>query len=179
MFSASLLEKYYTVCVGSVLILWLLASAIHQFKFNWWIRISKFDILNLLPDWSFFAPNPGRHDIHLVYRNWNHNDPESWIEFTTYKMSGWRCVWNPNRYCNKALFDLSNALNWERKVYEDDQKSIMLSRSYISILSLVMEQPLLDINITDRQFAIVGTQASKGDRKIELRYISQIHNIGP
>lgn len=62
--------------------------------------------LGSLPQWRFFAPNPGIEDTHLMFRikvaeNW-----EPWQEFAITSRLHWHAfIWNPKSRSPKVLFD--------------------------------------------------------------------------
>jgi hypothetical protein len=172
----SLAEQLWTLLVGSILVVWFIASAIHQFRFPWWSRISRFDALNLLPRWSFFAPNPGRHDFHVVYRDWVDDQPGPWMQLAATNVdTRWRWLWNPSRYTNKAISDLANGLYQARQLSAEEPWTVMLSSSYISLLHMVMAQPPTTLETYRRQFAIVRTHGFGTGRQLEIAFASEVH----
>lgn len=67
--------------IGLILMGWLAASILNQFRFSWFQRFRQYDSFSLLPIWSFFAPNPGQSDYHLVFRDRQHDGSHSeWSE---------------------------------------------------------------------------------------------------
>src|SRR5690348_12432463 len=48
---------------------WFILSILNQFGFAWFDKITRHDHFSLLPLWTFFAPNPGQSDYHLIYRD--------------------------------------------------------------------------------------------------------------
>lgn len=175
----SVFEQVWTLCVTVILVAWFAASALHQFRFEWWTRLARFDPLHLLPRWSFFAPNPGRYDVHVVYRTWTATAPGSWREITTTRLSKWQWCWNPTRYTNKGICDLVNSLYGTIQSGKNAPRSVILSGPYISLLSLVMAQRVDDRATTHRQFAIVATQHFAEQRQLEVKYISEVHRVNP
>ncbi len=176
--SNSYMETLWTIVAISILFIWFVASIIHQFRFDWWKFFIRFDIFNFLPNWSFFAPNPGKHDFHLVYRAWIQDQPSPWQEIVT--LSGnWylRWIWHPSRYPTKALSDLTYGLY--RAIYNSngDKTMVMFSSSYLSLLNLVMSQSPLEGTDHYRQFAIVVTQGFKEGRHIEIKFLSELHRV--
>lgn len=78
----------------------------HLLAYN---RIQRKDRYSLLPNWRFFAPDPGVHDYHFLYRTaaadgglsrWNGIDLESG------RRPG-QMFWFPKRRVEKAFFDIS------------------------------------------------------------------------
>ena len=53
--------------VSVVFCLWLFTTILYQFD-KCAVVISKFDVFHIIPRWTFFAPNPGQHDMHLGQR---------------------------------------------------------------------------------------------------------------
>ena len=169
-------EQLWTLVVGSILVTWFLASVIHQFRFHWWSRIARFDAFNLLPRWTFFAPNPGRHDFHVVYREWVDDKHKPWMELAATNVdTRWRWLWNPSRYPNKAISDLANGLYRALQLSGDEPWTVMLSSSYISLLSVVMAQSPTNLKANRRQFAIVRTHGFGRGRQLEIAFASEVH----
>jgi hypothetical protein len=136
--------------------------------------VTRFDVSNLLPAWSFFAPNPGCHDLHLVYRDWFGESAGQWQQFYINSKLGWRWIWNPSRYPSKGLIDLIQSLFYNIKAFSDHPKSVLLSQSYISLLYFVMQQPQVK-GTTHRQFAIVANQSFNKCSSLIVKYLSEKH----
>lgn len=169
-------EGLWTLIVILILTAWFLASIIHQCRFRWWARVSRYDSFNLLPTWSFFAPNPGHHDFHLVYRDWVEGECGPWTEFaTTIVETRWRWLWNPSRYPGKALTDLTNGIFRAVQLNVDEPRVVILSSSYLSLLHLVMAQPPASPKVDRRQFAILRTRDFGSKRQIEVAFVSEEH----
>lgn len=175
----TLLENVWTLIVALLLGTWFLASIIHQFRFEWWLRIAHYDVFGFLPSWTFFAPNPGCHDFHLVYRDWNSDKSSSWSEIVVSPSLDlrWRWFWNPYRFPDKAVFDMVRSFRQTISFHADkeDSRVIMLSGVYIGLLQMVMAQPLIDADSEHRQFAILQTQDFASDRRIEVVFVSEKH----
>lgn len=170
-------DNCWSVCIAAIFAIWFLASIIHQFRFKWWHTFARFDVFNLLPRWTFFAPNPGRTDLHLVFRSLTDSHPGPWIEVKSTRFNAWRWVWNPTRYSNKVISDLVNNLHQIMYANKNYPRAIIFSGPYISLLNIVMHQPVPDKTATHRQYAIVATQGFQEDRMIVIKYISEIHHV--
>src|SRR5687768_5062977 len=74
--------------------------------------VTRLDAFNMLPEWRFFAPQPGRGDHFLLYRDSIDGDTWSaWIEIPLVVPRQWyHFVWNPERRVKKALLDVVGAL---------------------------------------------------------------------
>jgi hypothetical protein len=65
-------------------------------------------LLSKLPQWRFFAPNPGVDNTHLMYRTRTRTGEEwgRWEEIPfTNPIKWYALVWNPGSRAPKALFD--------------------------------------------------------------------------
>jgi len=94
-----------------ILSFWFAASVVHQFSYAWWHRLARIDILNLLPRWTFFAPNPGRTDFHIICRDIRGDLPGEWYNLFAFpRPNHLRWLWNPHRFVAKAVSDAIAAL---------------------------------------------------------------------
>jgi hypothetical protein len=174
------METIWALAAGVLLGTLLAASTLHQLRPRWWNPVARLDALNLLPRWSFFAPNPGRHDLHLVYRDFQAGKRGPWqpirLDATP---SRWRWCWNPARYPRKAMLDLANWLLQAAKTHADQPRAVMLSGPYLGLLSWVMAQPAsqTEPRPSHRQFAVIASQGFGAERRIEVRYLSEIHRV--
>jgi hypothetical protein len=172
-------EEVWAPVVGLILGLWFLASIVNQCRFRWWTQISRFDTFNLLPAWSFFAPNPGRHDFHILYRDGIRDENSAWTEiaFASSLDIRWRWLWNPSRYADKAVNDLINGFfQILSREGGEELRAVMVSSIYISLLQLVMAQPLISEEADRRQFAILRAQDFERERRLEVVFVSETHS---
>lgn len=68
-------------------------------------------LVGRLPQWRFFAPNPGVEDLHIMYRTRSETaaDWQAWAELpTAIELTPWAFIWNPRSRRPKALFDIIN-----------------------------------------------------------------------
>ena len=165
--------------VTAVLASFFAASVVHQLRLPGWWRVARYDALHLLPRYSFFAPNPGRHDTHVVFRERRDGHDGPWQQLQPgYVDRRWRWLWNPNRFQRKAVSDLANAVLEIAGRHPGDPRVVLLSSSYVSLLTWVMAQPGDSPVATHRQFALVGTHGFDGDRQLEIRFVSEAHRTG-
>jgi len=168
----------WAIIVAAVLGLFFLAGVLHQLRLDRWWLVSRYDIFHLLPRYSFFAPNPGRHDTHVVYRDRIGGQDTPWCQLQPgYTDRRWRWIWNPNRYQRKAVSDLANALLQIERRNRESARVVLLSSSYISLLVWVMAQPSPGESHTHRQFAVVGSNGFGEARQLEVRFVSEVHRI--
>jgi hypothetical protein len=145
------------IVIGGGLAAWFAASVLNQFSFRWFDRIRQRDAFSLLPIWSFFAPNPGQSDYHVVYRDrradgsvsgWNEMDisdtrrPYSWL-------------WNPEKRSKKVITDVV-AMVAEASQSPGGATGLVLSIPYLLVLNVVNHLQA-EPAATHRQFLIVET----------------------
>lgn len=169
------MELAWTLVVGFVLASWLVASAVQQLRLQWWWRVERRDTFALLPRWSFFAPSPGRHDVHLVFRDQLNGAWTPWQSVpATPPDRRWWWLWNPERYPRKALSDFVNGLRMAEQVQPDVPRMVVLSAPYLSLLGWVMAQPSR-AEATHRQFAVVNTEGFHDGRTLDVLFVSETH----
>ena len=170
----------WTIAVGAFLGLWFAASVLHQAPPRWWMRVKKFEHFPLVPRWTFFAPRPGRHDQHLVYRDIVDGVAGQWLQVYAGDFRPVRrCLFNPTRFRQKALFDLVNRLRAGRNEFARfglDARSVQLSAGYMALLALVAAQPA-PVRPCLRQFAVARTAGHGSGRTLQILYISESHPL--
>jgi hypothetical protein len=87
---------------------------------------------------------------------------------------GSRWLFNPKLIQNKAVTDLVSSLLRVRPEIED--RTTLLSSAYLTLLSIVLAQPRLP-GCSSVQFAIVRTSSSLHARRVELVFLSEIHEV--
>jgi hypothetical protein len=156
---------------------WLLASIPNQFRWSWWESIARRDALALLPRWTFFAPRPGRHDLHILIRDWSGGTPGPWHELERLAPGPWlRAVWNPDRFARKAVTDTGNALARAARRGDDAPSAIQLHSAYLEILGWVLAAPSATPDAA-RQFALVRTQTDRPGRLLDVVFVSFEHSL--
>lgn len=176
------MEQAWTIAVGAFFAAWFAATVLHQSPPRWWMRVKKFDTLRLVPRWTFFAPRPGRHDQHLVYRDIVGGVAGDWLEIEAgdfHPVRRW--LFNPTRFRQKALFDLVNRLKAARGEFARhglDARAVQLSAGYMALLAWVAAQPARTRPCL-RQFALATTAGHGSGRTLKLLYVSEPHPLEP
>lgn len=174
------MEEAWTAAVAAFLVLWFVATVLHQSPPDWWLRVKKFDRLRLVPRWTFFAPRPGRHDQHLVFRDIVDGVAGEWLEIQSADFRPTRrWLFNPTRFRQKALFDLVNRLRAARTEFARfgfDTKSVQLSAGYMALLAWVNAQPA-PVRPCLRQFAIATTTGHGTRRTLRILFVSEPHPV--
>ena len=133
-------------------------------------------LARFVPQWNFFAPSPGVHDFHLLYRDKFSNGAVGvWQEvppFTAHRhwMSA---IWNPEKRIKKALYDLTLTIALSKPVAQVDAAWIKLSVPYLLLANYVSS--------LDRPFSVSATQfllmqSSPGDAPAVL-FVSDLHSL--
>ncbi len=165
--------------VAGILILgaWFVLSVANQIPGPMKEYLGAHDPFGFLPQWSFFAPNPGTSDSRLVYRE--SRDAQHW--------SGWielesppackapRWLFNPNKAETKALADLSQMVlaTWS-DLDQNNKQGTILSWPYIALLRTVMKQRP-DSEPGFRQFALVMSKGHEAPRELQVVFVSAAH----
>lgn len=181
----ALLDGVLVGALATVFTVWLLASVANQFRWTWWEPIARRDPLALLPRWTFFAPRPGRHDLHILIRDWSGGTPGPWRELERRPARPWlRAVWNPDRFARKAVIDTGNALVRAAAHGNADPPSyVQVQSPYLDILGWVSTAPLATSDAVDgaheisRQFALVRTQTVRPGRRLDVVFVSFEHPL--
>lgn len=169
--------------LSGILISWFLLSAMNQT--HWFSdKFGYLDWFALLPKWTFFAPSPGIHDNHIVYRKLVHSDTEA-NSTSQSQCSDWQTLgyldrsyipllWNPERRTSKTVSDIiSNFLTISNRE-KDSQKYIPLTIEYLTLTNLVQSRLEPGGHL---QWAIVRSHGYTGARGLALIYLSHIHKI--
>jgi hypothetical protein len=137
--------------------------------------------LALIPQWNFFAPNPPKGDLVLLFRDkMIGNTLSNWMEIKKNNRNKYFCwIWNPNKRFNKAHFDLINELiSILNEIKSGDLESEVQSRfviqtiPYLILLNYTFNYQKNSLAI-QRQFAVL-TSTKNG---FDLVFTSNFHNL--
>jgi hypothetical protein len=113
------------------------------------------NVFGLIPTWTFFAPNPGMTDYHLLYRdrladgsfdNWRQ------VELKGSENGCRLALWNPTKRKHKALSDTVSALIGLSKHRASD--ALIVTVPYVLILNFVTSRPH-SLGTTATQFMVL------------------------
>ncbi|EFC86707.1 hypothetical protein [Parafrankia sp. EUN1f] len=170
-------EVLATVAVGLVFAGWFAASVLNQFALGWWKRIVRYDLLGLVPRWTFFAPDPAREDVHIVYRDRSGTTRGPWRALTTAPPNPWvRWIWNPGRFERKASIDLVNGLRSSRQQLKEHPNALILSTPYVGLAGWVARQSR-DSSAAYREFAVLTSMGFPPDQELSVEFASQAHRL--
>lgn len=170
------------VLLASIFIAWFIASILNQFQqLTWFHRIRKRDHFSLLPAWTFFAPNPGRSDYRLVYRDKRANGSVTqWREIpVTEPRRRHSFVWNPEKRGKKVLGDIvASCATTIPPETRFNARPVMLTLSYIIVLNAVCQHDRTP-DVTHRQFLIVETAGFRRTETPRILLRSDFHAMVP
>ncbi|MEO0645067.1 MAG: hypothetical protein AAFZ17_02740 [Cyanobacteria bacterium J06650_10] len=132
-----------------------------------------------MPIWTFFAPNPGDTDVHLLYRDRDsEGNTTMWIEIMLERRKSNLTFWNPTRRISKGVVDvvpsLTANINYLPKASVNRKK--VLQFPYLLLLNYVCHQPF-DFRAKMRQFAIARTCGHGTEGEPEVVFLSAFHQL--
>jgi hypothetical protein len=178
---SSLISNMFIVdlILGSLFTIWFTLSVVNQFSFQWFDRVLEFDYFSLIPYWTFFAPNPGRTDYHVVYRDKRPDgSTTNWREVVLTEPRGLASVvWNPKKRSKKVLSDVAMSIARIVRANPATEQFVIVSFQYLLILNYLVKSVPSSTSV-ERQFAIVETAGfyREGPPSVVLR--SDFHSIG-
>lgn len=167
--------------VASVFAAWLLLSIASQLSDRVSARFPRLETLGLVPHWTFFAPRPSVHDVHLLYRDKFETDELGSVECVpTIESRRWyHGIWNPEKFRNKVIADITVSLGMQYLEAEKDERDlrfIMLSAPYMLAVNLVMRMPR-PAGATARQFILARDQPYGHEIDRQLVFLSEFHRF--
>ena len=135
------------------------------------------DQMYLIPEWRFFAPNPGRHDFYLLYRDWTvEGEARPWVQLLqepSRHLS--QAVWNPSKREHKAVLDIVSALGAHLAA---EPETISLSIPYLSIVNYISESLIHSEDVKSTQFMVMQSAGSvERAPDPSLVFVSQLHDL--
>jgi hypothetical protein len=167
----------YIVLFGSWLVLTLLFQLQLEGSKKWnWIPV--LDIFSMVPRWTFFAPNPGQSDYHLLYRDiWLNGNTSNWKEVNIgYSDNYTTILWNPLKRKSKAIHDIFSQVIVEIKAKPDDLQRLKISLPYLMILNHVNALDH-DIHTAKVQFMIMEAFGYNENKEPQIALLSDMHRL--
>jgi hypothetical protein len=158
---------------------WLAASTVEQLRFPGVQRYRRWDVLGLIPVWTFFAPNPATGDFYVVYRDELRSGTRTiWTE--TAVPPGRRrllaSIWNPDRRATKALFDIASALAVTVRDSADPD-AVQLTLPYLALLTFVCSQAAHAPEAVATQFMLLTDHGMNKPSDPAPVFLSHWHNL--
>jgi hypothetical protein len=160
---------------------WLIVSILAQHRLTrpFVSSIVSRDICSLVPVWTFFAPNPGRTDLYILYRDATPDgDITPWRQIALGSRNNCLSLWSPRRRIRKAIIDVTPDLTRDVRVgpREPVSKKKVLAFSYLLLLNYVSHQPG-DFRAITRQFAIARTDGFGTEDQPYVLFLSAFHQL--
>jgi hypothetical protein len=152
----SFLHVHEVVCAA--FFAWFSLSVLHQVRL-FSSKMGRFDPLGLLPRWTFFAPNPGIYDYHIVYREVNDGDGSDLNPDTS---NSWRHI---------QIISETAARMLRKKIAPD---VVPYTPSYFLMTHLAQRGVTRGSKI---EWAIVKSHGFHGNRTFSPVFVSNVHEV--
>lgn len=133
----------------------------------------RLPVFKKIPQWRFFAPNPGIENLHVMYRTGTESGWGKWQELsfrTTWKF--YSAAWNPGSRASKALFDVAyqlrilagfgSAFDW-----------VLESDGYLLMNDVVRSLCRKQNHAGNFQFMILAAMPGEGDQGMKPILVSR------
>ncbi|MFG1945693.1 hypothetical protein [Nonomuraea sp. NPDC048826] len=149
-----------------------------KLKLDWIDKIDGNGML--LPDWRFFAPNPGMWDNHLLYRDeLDDGTVTPWKEVLSTSDRFWlHILWYPDRRDEKALFDLVGQI--ARTVVDPEftrPRDIQVTTPYLLLLNYVIHRQPHHRHAKNTQFFISRSTGRDDSEQPLALFLSNVHPL--
>lgn len=152
---------------------WFLASILIQFSNKFALRIKPHDFLNYITNWSFFSPNPTKHDFYLLYRD-QIGDNIGSFHFADFQNNhtSYRWLFNPYHRFDNSIFKAATRLR-KLAFKKADAGTHLLSIEYLFFFSILKRYTLNPD--ARRQFVIIRVKGNDENFKPIIVYASAFH----
>ncbi|WAC03134.1 hypothetical protein N7U66_05820 [Lacinutrix neustonica] len=167
---------------------WLLFTMAWQFEKvreqNKILRI--INTFNILPIWTFFAPNPGMYDTHLLYRDkLDGGEFSDWDEIDVVQSRKfYHFIWNPHKRTNKLTIDAISEVKAIKNagiLKEIDDtilvNQIKFSKGYMLLLNMIFSHKKKKDTSVSRQFIVLDSTNIGGQRNLIPLFYSPFHKF--
>lgn len=148
--------------------------------------LRRINFLNLLPIWTFFAPNPGIYDTHVVFRDkLADGSLTMWQEVPLLEIRRpFHCIWNPLKRRSKLVADaLAEIRSVKRNAVRNDvddevlMNQVKFSKGYLILLNIACGHEKLADSSVSRQFVILDATHLGGRRNLIPLFHSAFHQL--
>lgn len=156
---------------------WLLVSLLFQTKRVRFVDVLKrHDHFAMIPAWSFFAPNPGTSDIHLLYRDKLIDGNVTYWKQIRWETNAVRVVWNPHKRLQKGISDMATDVQRYASGNLKHGERVLVHPGFIALLNYVsrlQHTPFAEFT----QFCIARSFGAHSEERAELTFLSNFHRI--
>jgi hypothetical protein len=160
---------------------WFLASTVKQEPTR---KLKALDSLDsrgiVLPEWRFFAPNPGVHDTHLLTRDQlTDGTLTPWTEcFPAMPRKVRQIFWHPDRRAEKVVMDamgeIIRVLDMDVLVKKED---LQVTITYLVLLNYVTHGRPHPDDAVRTQFLIARSTGYEENEDPLLLFLSNLHPL--
>jgi hypothetical protein len=174
------MSLFLEIGVCGFFVAWFAVSVASQFSDRVGDRFPRMAVLGLVPLWTFFAPRPGMHDMHLLYRDRlidGSLGESSYVPLIEARR-WYHAVFNPQKFRNKVFSDLADSLITQHHTLiarGEGVRVVMLSTPYLMMLNLVMRMPRTPYGEA-RQFIIARSKSFDPAADRALVFLSEFHH---
>lgn len=164
----------------SVMVCLTVLTILNQFGPSRWNIVRGKDHLNLIPIWTFFAPNPGQTDYHLMYRFQNSTGQMSaWIEIPLAEQRTARSwIWNPEKRSKKVLADIVASFIDAGAMQCEHDTDYLLTLPYLLLLRVVCTHAGTHHSVDEVvQFVLAETKGFARSEAPHLLMVSRFHAL--
>ena len=163
------------ILLYSIVTLWLVITLFAQHP-RFQPFVNAFNALHIIPRWTFFAPNPGVRDYHLVIRD----------RCSDGRLTGWKSVpvysprprfgylWNPQKRSSKIMNDAIQAIKLLLKRESIGTAGIPFTVPYLLLLYYAAHAVPPEPDAMEFQIAIIES-SGHDERKLECSFLSSFH----
>ena len=159
---------------------WMVATALSQHPHRALDRLRRWPgVLVRIPDWRFFAPEPGRTDSHVLMRVVNADGTAGeWRETHEYPgRSLMHALYYPGHRLEKGFFDLVSSLRQRMPRLEGPFESIPEYSALVDHVRRTLRQTELSPDAVGFQFMVVEDAGYDEDADIEVRLLSRLESL--
>jgi hypothetical protein len=142
-------------------------------------RFIRLEVSGLIPHWNFFAPRPGVHDVHLLYRDVDDHEvigPLAYVPMIG-RRRWFHALWHPDKVRSKVVSDITATIQTICRQTEErdgDLRLVMFTQPYVLALQLAMQMPV-DPAAHARQFILARHRTTAEEAEHQLLFFSTFH----
>ena len=156
--------------------LWLAITLLAQHR-RFQPLINPFDGFHVIPRWTFFAPNPGTKDYHLVVRDRRGDGSTTgWKSVPVYSpRPGLAWLWHPQKRSSKVMNDAIQSMKFLLKQGETGATGLPFTMPYLLLLRYAAHAVPPEPGAAEFQIAIIES-TGHDNRKLECSFLSGFHS---
>ncbi|MBF0688246.1 MAG: hypothetical protein IR158_10865 [Cellulomonas sp.] len=167
--------------VVAVLSAWFIASAVKQEPTRRLTALDKLEGVGIvLPEWRFFAPNPGVHDTHLLYRDQLEDGTLTpWREcFPAEQRRLVQIFWHPDRRAEKVVMDaIGEIIRTLDSGILEKKEDLQVTITYLVLLNYATHGCEHPPGARRTQFLIARSTGHEDVGEPLLLFLSNLHRL--